>query len=459
MASALAVDSQGRFQPPRWCRPPRDGGASSQSVRFLAEDAPGAERVRQGEEVCIAEKAVYKLGRADAGVDIRLRGESASRLHAAICQDVDGKKFLVDLRSTQGTFLGGRRLEPYTPVRWPQELRATFGCGPTADVLELAPAGGDGADGAARDDGSEATASTAKRPRTDDASAGGASPSAAAVDPMLALYGDLPEATVTQVAPRLDEKRRPEPLPPPSEPTRIIFLDIDGVLRSVHGRTDVTQNVRTMVVEGQRVALMGDMSNTNDNLAGIDFWPQAMRALKYIVQKTQAAVVLSSDWRKQESLVQGINNQMGEYGMPKLYGQTPDLSATTGIGVVKALHSNVREKRAKEIRKWLRTHPKITRYVAIDDMDLSPNRRDELLHQQSGSAEPMPFLDMSSDFVKCNPAVGLTMDLAKLAIALLNGGPVSDQELDRAYGRSPQEGASAGLDPSFQGLGPSTFIG
>merc|ERR1712178_587583 len=86
-------------------------------------------------------------------------------------------------------------------------------------------------------------------------------------DPLAALYGDLPEATVTQVAPRVEEKRRVEPIPPPLEATKVIFLDIDGVLRSVHGRTDFAQNVRTMLVEGQRVALMGDGNSSNGNLA------------------------------------------------------------------------------------------------------------------------------------------------------------------------------------------------
>lgn len=246
------------------------------------------------------------------------------------------------------------------------------------------------------------------------------------------------------------------PIATPVEPTRIIFLDIDGVLRSVHGRTDFAQNVRTMVVNGSRVALLGDSTSTNDNLAGIDFWPQAMRALRHIVQRTRAAVVLSSDWRKQEQLVEGVNNQLCEHGMPKLYGLTPDLDAKNVTGVLKALHSNVREKRAKEIRKWVRQHPKIERWVALDDMDLSACKRDELLHLQSGNQEPMAFLDPNVDFVRCNPAVGLTMELARLAVAFLNGVEVTAEEMQAAYGQ-PAEMAQP--DPSFQAMGPSNLVG
>lgn len=267
---------------------------------------------------------------------------------------------------------------------------------------------------------------------------------------MAALYGGLPEATVNQVAPRVEERKRPEVIVPPAEITKAIFLDIDGVLRSVHGRTDFAKNVRTMLVEGQRVALLGDSSN--DNLAGIDFWPQALIALRHIVQKTRAGIVLSSDWRKQDVLVEGVNNQLTEFGMPKLIGQTPDLDGKNVVGVVKALHSNVREKRAKEIRKWLRQNPKIERWIAIDDMDLSTSRKEEILHEQSGSQEPLPFLDPGSDFVRCDPAKGLTMDLARLGVAFLNGVEVTEAEIEAAYGTSA--GEPAHLDPNFQGMGP-----
>jgi len=233
--------------------------------------------------------------------------------------------------------------------------------------------------------------------------------------------------------PLVEKMKQAETIPPPREPKMIVFLDVYGVLRSVHGRTDFAPNIRTMEINGRRVALMGDGSN--DNLAGIDFWPTAMHALRYLVQKTQAGVVLSSEWRKQEQLIEGVNNQLTEYAIPKLYGKTPDLDMKNVAGIVKALHANVREKRAKEIRKWLRQHPNIERWVAVDDMDLTAWTSDEALHLQSGSQEPMPFLDFGRDFVKCNPAVGLTMDLAKLAVAFLTGVEISAEDLVAAYGR------------------------
>jgi len=104
--------------------------------------------------------------------------------------------------------------------------------------------------------------------------------------------------------------------------------------------------------------------------AGIDFWPTAMRALRHVAMKTGARLVLSSDWRKESVLKEGIDRAMEEYRMPPIYGETPDLDKIT-TGVIKALHSSFREKRCKEIRKWLRQHPKVACWVAIDDVDLS----------------------------------------------------------------------------------------
>lgn len=462
----MATDSRGRFLPPKWCQVPT-------SARPQTLHAVVGESISGTALATLADKAVYTIGRADSGVDVRLRGELASRMHAAICQDAEGRKFLVDLRSTHGTFLGGKRLEPHVPVRWQYQVRASFGQGPNAESLALSadPAegpGGDAANGTAAG-GAPRSEAVAVAERGDAAvAAGTASPpaakkqkvEAAEVDPMAALYGDLPEATVTNVAPRVEERKWVEPIPPPKEVTRVIFLDIDGVLRSVHGRTDFAKNVRTMLVNGQKVALMGDNTSANDNLAGIDFWPQAMSALRHIVKKTSCAVVLSSDWRKQEQLVDGVNNQLREKGIPKLHGQTPDLDPKNVAGVVKALHSNVREKRCKEIRKWLRKHgASIERWVAIDDMDLTAVRKDELRHAESGSQEPMPFLDSSCEFVKCNPAVGLTMELAKLVIAFLNGVEVTEQEMNAAYGQGPADTVSEADAAAMQALHASQLMG
>eukprot|EP00439_Symbiodinium_sp_Y106_P069794 s7_g12.t1 len=200
-------------------------------------------------------------------------------------------------------------------------------------------------------------------------------------DPMAALYGDLPEAAVVE-APKVVEVKR-QPLPPPAkDPTKVIFLDIDGVLRPLHSRQDAFQNTRTIDIGGAKVPLLG----SGEAKAGVDFWPSAMRALRFIVQKTEARIVLSSDWRKSDELKEGIQNAFEEHDIPALYSQTPDLDQATPGAL------------------------------------------------RSGARDSEVFLDPDREFVKTNPIVGLTMDIAKLVICYINGTEPSEDLLTAVFG-------------------------
>eukprot|EP00933_Yihiella_yeosuensis_P004452 TRINITY_DN108819_c0_g1_i1.p1 TRINITY_DN108819_c0_g1~~TRINITY_DN108819_c0_g1_i1.p1 ORF type:complete len:424 (-),score=88.61 TRINITY_DN108819_c0_g1_i1:139-1383(-) len=412
--------ADGKFRPPKWCRSPRSPERHRKQVCFVGDKAhPVA--------LELLDKALYTIGRGDTS-DIQLKGDLASRLHAAVLQDADGQRFLVDLKSTHGTFLSSKRLKAHDPVPWPEGTSAHFGSGTKAEVLLLGKPSAD----------EKVEESDAKRRKVGDAKdeveAVEPKPSAPAIDPLASLYGDLPEATVTAVTPKPEVKF--EPLAPPIEdPTKVVFLDIDGVLRPLHSRQDAFQNTRTIDIGGAKVALLGN----SEAKAGVDFWPGAMRALRFIVQKTDARIVLSSDWRKEEVLKDGIKSAFEEYSMPELYSQTPDLDQAS-VGVIKALHSSFREKRCKEIRKWLRQHPKVTNYCAIDDIDLSmPDK--EALRAGRDPSKASIFLDSSFEFVKTNPTVGLNMDLARLIVCYVNGTEPTADVLEKAFS------SGAGLQP------------
>jgi len=432
MSGDAKSSSSKNFQPPKWCCAPKDYEKHTRMFCWAAgSDGVGvgapSKSLPLSDGISIGSKAFYTIGR-DAAADVRLVGELASRLHAAVLQDAEGRKFLVDLKSTHGTFISGRRLAPHEATRWSTGEPASFGSGPKAEVAELR-----GAQGRRRkreSSGDEEGPLSQKQHHSDDAAS--------------SLYDGLPDASHFECVQPRSEAIRPEPLPVVADPTKIIFLDVDGVLRPVHGRPDFAQNVRTMVVEGVRVPLLGS-GEAKAGLIGLDFWPLALRALRHIVQKTTARIVLSSDWRKQEELMDGIGGQLEEYRIPGLYGVTPDLDQATA-GVVKALHASFREKRSKEIRKWLRQHPKVERFVAIDDIDLSAPSA-----QATG-----PLLDPNSEFIRCSPTVGLTMELARLAVCYLNGVPVTEEEVQAAYGADPhgplQVQAAAEIVPMSMGL-------
>eukprot|EP00440_Ansanella_granifera_P060896 gb/GFBE01066010.1/.p1 GENE.gb/GFBE01066010.1/~~gb/GFBE01066010.1/.p1 ORF type:complete len:411 (+),score=104.09 gb/GFBE01066010.1/:1-1233(+) len=403
------------FQKPPWCCAPRDPQLRRRLVDCFADKEAQDGRATPF-TVEILDKAVYTIGRGPSA-DIQLRGDMASRLHAAVLQNAAGQKFLVDLKSANGTFLGGKKLPPHEPVEWKDGQSAHFGTGDKADIFVLRGQGGETA----------AEEPEAKRPRLSEDTA----KTGPADDPLAALYGDLPDATV-EAAPKKDVTHKLQPLPPPVEdPSKILFLDVDGVLRPLHSRQDAFQNTKTIEINGRLVPLLGN----SEAMAGVDFWPTAMRALRFIVQKTGARIVLSSDWRKDEMLKKGVCNSLEEYSIPPLYSQTPDMDSAAP-GVIKTLHSSFREKRCKEIRKWLSKNPKVRYWCAIDDIDLSIPDKEAQRSRQNGAGV---FLDMQENFVKTNPQHGLNMEVARLAICYLNGAPPTEEIFAAAYGIRPPE--------------------
>jgi len=396
------ADASKSFRPPKWCAAPRSPERHRQKVHF---------RDREDTLTELFDKPMYTIGKLNA--DIQLSGELASRMHAAVLQDVEGKRYLVDLKSTHGTFIEAKRLQPHLPAEWALGSVASFGSGPKADVLVF------GSQASKRKEIDKDAVDLdgepeVKRPRLEEAA-----------DPMAALYGDLPEATLVETAPKV-ETAKVQALPPPEkDPTKILFLDVDGVLRPLHSRQDAFQNTRTIDIGGAKVALLGN----SEAKAGVDFWPSAMRALRFIIQKTGARICLSSDWRKSEELKDGIKGSFEEYDVPPLYSQTPDLDQATP-GVIKALHSSFKEKRCKEIRKWLRQHPTVKNWCVVDDVDLSMPDKASSVDRRAG---PL-YMDSSAEFVKTNPTIGLNMDIAKLAICYINGAEPSEETIQAAYG-------------------------
>ncbi len=104
---------------------------------------------------------------------------------------------------------------------------------------------------------------------------------------------------------------------------KVIFLDIDGVLNSEN-----TRNPRKLpyVVE-----------------------PRLLKRLYGLLRQTRAKVVLSSTWRYDPAGLFSARH----WRIPFI-DVTPDLP---------------KQPRSKEILTWLKAHPKVTRFVVIDDED------------------------------------------------------------------------------------------
>lgn len=147
---------------------------------------------------------------------------------------------------------------------------------------------------------------------------------------------------------------------------KIIMLDFDGVLNS---------------------------DETPDNL---DFSKFAIQELNYLIAKTGAKIVVSSDWRKGRSVaeLQSILELWGFVG--EIIGKTQNLNTYAGwIGWETYL-----KLRVQEIEMYLSEHPEIITWIVIDDLPL--------------------LLDLEH-FVRTNPEIGLTRENVEEVIRLLGG--------------------------------------
>lgn len=143
---------------------------------------------------------------------------------------------------------------------------------------------------------------------------------------------------------------------PPEDRSRVIFLDIDGVLLPVG-------SVETIVVDG--VALP-----VRDTVRESDFAMAALGNLRSIVQQTAATIVLSSEWRRTESLRSSIAAVLKSQDIPVFRDLTPIFHPRPELQEVNLIVAWC-ERRAREIGKWLKDHPEITSWVAIDDLDFA----------------------------------------------------------------------------------------
>jgi hypothetical protein len=135
---------------------------------------------------------------------------------------------------------------------------------------------------------------------------------------------------------------------------KIIFLDIDGVLNCKS-----TPNPRNFPYIVDR---------------------KLLRRLKRVVGRTHAKVVLSSTWRYDPAGIFSARH----WGIPFM-DVIPDMPE---------------KPRRDEIRSWLKAHPKVKRFVVIDDED------DEL--------DDLPLFQPSN-------AIGLTNEIVRGVTNYLNG--------------------------------------
>lgn len=228
-------------------------------------------------------------------------------------------------------------------------------------------------------------------------------------DGLFGLYADLPEADPEKdklMAERLQEKANWRshrfPTLPTQDPSRVIFLDVDGVLRPL-----TAGGFRAMMVDGEW-ALRAETA---------DFISAALLSVRHIVEQTGASVVLSSEWRRDLPMREGVDSALAEYDMRPCVSWTPtDLARDMGSdNPFKAFT----ERRAREISTWLSTNPQVKQWVVIDDINMA---------DADDERKPGTLL-MAPRIVQTHRKIGLTLEQAKQAVRLLNGEKLPPQIL------------------------------
>jgi hypothetical protein len=143
--------------------------------------------------------------------------------------------------------------------------------------------------------------------------------------------------------------------------SRVLFLDVDGVLNQCGHHQDVLTAKAAMV--------------------------------RRIVEQTGCTIVVSSTWRRYDDLL-GLLKKLLRQAEVEIAGCTPCLDRRTAEGVY------IATERGEEIQAWLDENPGVDRFVILDD------------------AADMAHL--VGHLVQTDSSVGLTEELADETIRRLN---------------------------------------
>lgn len=171
------------------------------------------------------------------------------------------------------------------------------------------------------------------------------------------LYDFLPPPDPEKEAAALATAKAKEQKPLPEEDrSRVIFLDIDGVLLAAG-------SLETIFIDGAAMPVRARLANH-------DFNDSAMTNLRSVVMQTGASIVLSSEWRRTESMKDSIGIGLRSRGLPQLRGSTPVFKPRPELlqqdpGLIWC------ERRAREIGQWLKLNPDVKSWVALDDLDFN----------------------------------------------------------------------------------------
>jgi hypothetical protein len=143
---------------------------------------------------------------------------------------------------------------------------------------------------------------------------------------------------------------------------KVIFLDFDGVVCLVDEWGGRKKKKLKYLKE------FPDVTNIPAYIKMDNFNGKAVNVLNLILEETGAEIVVSSDWKLYCTLDE-LKEMFTKYGVIK-----EPIDTTPNIPLVYDKQYYTKEEladyRVMEIKKWLKQHPEVTQWVAVDDLDL-----------------------------------------------------------------------------------------
>ena len=150
---------------------------------------------------------------------------------------------------------------------------------------------------------------------------------------------------------------------------KIIFLDNDGVICLSNNWGERAKKWANFKRDNPEV----EFENRPVICRFDDFDDKAVKVLNEILEETGAEIVVSSDWRLHATL-----EELGEYyesqGITKKPIAVTDMFKDIFPKEWNAFRfrAELELERSMEIGHWLENHPEVTNWVAIDDLNMSP---------------------------------------------------------------------------------------
>lgn len=155
---------------------------------------------------------------------------------------------------------------------------------------------------------------------------------------------------------------------------KVIFLDHDGVICLSDNWGSRHKKASEYMKKTKKPEYSDEMLNETKRPIEIrfdNFDKKAINTLNEILEKTGAEIVVSSDWRLYADL-----EELGQYYLSQGIIKKP-VGFTKKLGEFDVSENftwnwnwDLEQTRSLEIHEWLKEHPEVTNWVAIDDLNM-----------------------------------------------------------------------------------------